>query len=217
MPSTWIQIVGAKKTGKTSLIEGITRELVGRGRSVCYVKHTHSEPGFDNEDTDTARIRNAGASTSVLAGTGSTIAFHSGATEALDRISFRDALSDEIVLAEGFKQVPGKKIVMPGGDLEIDKLEGIVALVGDAPDGYKGTTFDQGDIAGICDLIEKLAASGGGEMWSTRLFIDGEEIKLNSFVQDVMASAVLGMSTALKGIEGGGEIELRCAVIADEE
>ncbi len=217
MPNTWIQIVGAKKTGKTTLIERIARELVSRGRSVCYVKHTHSEPGFDNEDTDTSRIRSAGASTSVLAGTGSTIVFHSGATEALDRISFRDALPDEIVLAEGFKQVPGKKIVMPGGDLGIDELDGIVALVGDAPDGYKGTTFDPEDIAGICDLIEKLTASRGGDMWSTRLFIDGEEVKLNAFVQDVMASAVLGMSTALKGIEGGGEIELRCAVIADEE
>jgi len=217
MPGTWIQIVGAKKTGKTSLIEKMTRELVRRDRSVCYIKHTHSEPGFDNEDTDTSRVRNAGASTSVLAGTGSTIVFHSGATETVDRISFRDALSDEIVLAEGFKRVPGRKIVMAGGDLKIDELEGIVAVVGDAPDGYSGASFGPDQITELCDLVEKLTASGGGEMWSTRLFIDGEEIKLNSFVQDVMASAILGMSTALKGIEGGGEMELRCAVVADED
>jgi hypothetical protein len=156
-------------------------------------------------------------STSVLAGTGSTIVFHSGATETIERISFRDALSDEIVLAEGFKQVPGKKIVMAGGDLGIDELDGIVAVVGDARDGYSGATFRPDQIAELCDLVEKLAASASGEMWSTRLFIDGEEIKLNSFVQDAMASAILGMSTALKGIEGGGEIELRCTVVGDEE
>ena len=40
----WIQIVGTKDTGKTSLIEGLTRELVRRGRSVCYINHKHAEP-----------------------------------------------------------------------------------------------------------------------------------------------------------------------------
>ena len=73
----WIQIVGAKDTGKTSLIEELTREFVRRGRSVCFLKHTHSEPSFDGAGTDTARMSAAGATTSVLAAAGTTTSFRS--------------------------------------------------------------------------------------------------------------------------------------------
>ena len=62
MASFWIQIVGTKDTGKTTLLENLTRELVSRGRTVAYVKHAHAAPTIDSEDTDTARLGAAGAS-----------------------------------------------------------------------------------------------------------------------------------------------------------
>ena len=50
-PGFWIQVVGSKKSGKTSLLEGLTRELVRRGRTVCFIKHTHEHPVLDGADT----------------------------------------------------------------------------------------------------------------------------------------------------------------------
>jgi len=235
MAHTWIQIVGAKKTGKTTLIAALTRELRSRGRSVCYIKHTHSEPGFDNEDTDTAKLREAGASTAVLAAADSTIVVHRAGKESIERLSFRDALHGEIVLAEGFKSAPGRKLALVGGDLDVGTLDGVVAVVtggpkdegtarggsdaGEAGDGSaKGLRFSIDQVTGMCDLIERLAAAKTGETWASRLFINGEEVDLNAFVQDVMASALLGMSTCLRGVDGANELEFRCTRTgADDE
>ena len=230
MAHTWIQVVGAKKTGKTTLIEAVTRELVRRGRTVCYIKHTHSEPGYDNEDTDTAKLRDAGATTAVLAAADSTIVVHRAGEERIEQISFRDALPGDIVLAEGFKSAPGTKIVVAGGDLDVSALEGVVAVITDGPRSgeatagegsdakQKGLRFTLDQTGEICDLIEKLATTKTGETWASRLFINGEEVVLNAFVQDVMASALLGMSTCLRGVDDATELEFRCTRIgADDE
>jgi hypothetical protein len=40
--------------------------------------------------------------------------------------------------------------------------------------------------------------------------VDGREVPLNAFVQDILASGVLGMSSALQNVEGGETLELTC-------
>jgi molybdopterin-guanine dinucleotide biosynthesis protein MobB len=210
MAGFWIQIVGAKKTGKTALLEQIARELVRRGRRVCYVKHTHEEPTLDGRNTDTARLMEAGVAAAVLAGARSTIVFRAPGGESLERISLRESLPGEIVLAEGFKGTPGRKIVVAGGDLDIAALDGVIGVVGDAPPGYSGPAFRADDTAGLCDLIEGTSAEPGAQGWTTSLTIDGREIPLNAFVQDILASGLLGMSSALQNVEGGDTLELRC-------
>jgi molybdopterin-guanine dinucleotide biosynthesis protein MobB len=206
----WIQVVGSKKTGKTSLLERATRELAARGRSVCYVKHRHEDARLDASDTDTARMMEAGACAAVLVGDSSTIAFRRAPGEPLAALAIGDSLPEEIVLVEGFKTVAGSKIVIAGGDLDIDVLEGVVAVVGDAPPGFKGKTIAPDDTAGLCDFIEKLADSGTGDSWATSLVIDGQEIRLNAFVQDIIASGILGMATALDGVDGADTVQVRC-------
>ncbi|MBM3307485.1 MAG: molybdopterin-guanine dinucleotide biosynthesis protein B [Candidatus Eisenbacteria bacterium] len=212
MAGFWIQIVGAKKTGKTSLAEDITRELVRRGRRVCYIKHTHEDgPTLDGEDTDTARARRAGASAAVLAGAGSTVVFRAPGGESLERVALRDSLPGEIVLAEGFKGSPGSKIVVTGGGLDVASLDGVIGVVGERPDGFDGPAFRADETGRLCDLIEATAAAAqGGDRWMTSLTVDGREVPLNAFVQDILASGVLGMSSALQNVEGGDAIELRC-------
>ena len=208
MASFWIQIVGSKDTGKTSLLEGITRELTSRGRTVAYIKHTHVEPTLEAEDTDTARMRAAGAAVSALTGNDYTIAYRS-AGRGVEELSFRVAVPGDIVLAEGFKSTPGKKIAIVGGDLDIASLDGVVAIVGNAPDGYKGLAFSADQTSELCDLIEKLSAQASDQTWATRLLINGEEVPLNPFVQDVMASALEGMTSVLRDVEEVETLELR--------
>lgn len=211
MAGFWIQVVGSKKTGKTTLLEQVTRELVRRGRTVCYIKHTHEGgPALDGDDTDTARVMDAGAAAAVLAGASTTVVFRAPGGEALERVALRESLPGEIVLAEGFKGTPGRKIVVAGGDLDISSLDGVIGIVGERPAGYEGPAFRADDIAGVADLIESAAAEPGGQGWTTSLSIDGREIPLNAFVQDILASGILGMSTALQNVGAGDTLELRC-------
>lgn len=212
MAGFWLQIVGTKKTGKTSLAEEITRELVRRGRRVCYIKHTHEDgPTLDGEDTDTARVRRAGASVAVLAGARSTVVFRAPGGESLERVALRDCLPGEIVLAEGFKGTPGRKIVVPGGGLDVASLDGVMGVVGTRPIGFEGPVFQADETARLCDLVEEAAADGpDGQEWTTSLTIDGREIPLNAFVQNILASGLLGMSSALQNVGGGETLELRC-------
>ena len=216
MASFWIQIVGSKDTGKTSLLEGITRELTSRGRTVAYIKHTHVEPTLEAEDTDTARMRAAGAVVTALTGDDYTIAYRSSG-RGVEGLSFRVALPGDIVLAEGFKRTPGKKIAIVGGDLDISSLDGVVAIVGSAPDGYKGAAFSTDQTSELCDLIEKLSAQPAEQTWATRLLINGKEVILKSFVQDVMASALAGMTDVLRDVDETETLEIHARKIRRTE
>jgi molybdopterin-guanine dinucleotide biosynthesis protein MobB len=208
MAAHWIQIVGAKDTGKTSLIDALTRGLVARGHTVAYIKHTHVEPSLESEDTDTARIRAAGARATVLASKDATIVCRSQSS-AVDELSFREALPGDIVLAEGFKRTPGKKIVLAGGDLDIMSLEGVVAVIGASPPGYKGPTFRADQTPELCSLIEKLLKQPDDSQWSTRLMVNGEEIPMNAFVQDVTAATIEGITRVMRDVPEADTIELR--------
>jgi len=208
MATNWIQIVGAKDTGKTSLIESLTRELVSRGRTVAYIKHTHVDPSLEPEDTDTVRVRKAGAAVTVITGDEFTIAQRSEG-RGVDELSFRVAAPGDIVLVEGYKRSPGKKIVILGGDLELDSIDGVVAVVADEPTECKGPTYTRDQTRELCDLIEKLAKLPPDQTWATRLLINGEEIPLNAFVQGVMASALEGMTGVLKDVPEVETLELR--------
>lgn len=208
-PGFWIQVVGSKKSGKTSLLEGLTRELVRRGRTVCFIKHTHEHPVLDGADTDTERLRRAGAATTILAGESSTITFRAEGGETLERIAHRDAGSAEILLAEGFRETAGRKIAIAGGDLDIGKLDGVIAVVGEPPEGFEGRTFSHDQTDELCDMIES-ELDGDRGSWSTSLTIDGRVIPLNVFVQDVIASGIMGMSAALEGVDGGTALDVRC-------
>ncbi|MCK4408994.1 MAG: molybdopterin-guanine dinucleotide biosynthesis protein B [Candidatus Eisenbacteria sp.] len=208
MASFWIQVVGWKDTGKTSLLEGITRELTGRGRTVAYIKHTHVEPTLEAEDTDTARMRAAGAAVTALTGDDYTIAYRS-AGRGVEELSFRVAVPGDIVLAEGFKKTPGKKVAIASGDLDILTLEGVVAVVGEPPDGFKGPSFTTDQTSELCDLIEKLSAQPSDQTWATRLLINGKEVPLNPFVQDAIASALSGMTDVLRDVDEAETLEIR--------
>ena len=70
-PSPAVSIVGRHNSGKTTLIEKLIAELVGRGLDVGSVKH-HSHVGFDIDipGKDSWRHRHAGASETVIAAPG---------------------------------------------------------------------------------------------------------------------------------------------------
>lgn len=66
MKTRIIAVVGGKKSGKTTAVEALTRELTKRGYQVAAVKHISEEGfSFDTEGKDTWRFAQAGAKTII--------------------------------------------------------------------------------------------------------------------------------------------------------
>ena len=106
---TVVCVIGKKKSGKTTTVVGLVRELVTRGHEVVTVKHGH---GFelDHEGTDSWRHRyDGGAARVVMAGpdrfavVGRWGAADGGVEPALDTLVRRFGGDADIVVAEGFK------------------------------------------------------------------------------------------------------------------
>jgi molybdopterin-guanine dinucleotide biosynthesis protein B len=104
--ATVIGVIGGKKSGKTSTIEILTRELTKRGYKVAVAKHI-PEPNFtiDTEGKDTWRYTQSGAKT-VLAASANEVATieKTRANLPLKEILHRCKGSD-IVFLEGFRKL----------------------------------------------------------------------------------------------------------------
>lgn len=99
-------VVGKKRSGKTTTVVGLVRELARRGREVMTLKHGHHFR-LDREGTDSWRHRHeGGAARVVLAGPeGFAVAGGWGpdGEEPLERLVARFLSDAEVVVAEGFK------------------------------------------------------------------------------------------------------------------
>jgi molybdopterin-guanine dinucleotide biosynthesis protein B len=104
-----IAIVGSKSSGKTTIIEILTRELTRRGYKIAAVKHI-PELNFtiDTKGKDTWRFAQSGAKT-IISVASSEIA----TIEKIDEnFSLKDILKrckgNDVVFLEGFKQLVNK-------------------------------------------------------------------------------------------------------------
>ena len=127
-------------TGKTTLLEKIIPLLVNQGLNVALVKHSHHDIEMDQPGKDSYRLRKAGASQVVLAGTHRSICFHehdqahdSELTEQLALLNTQDL---DLVLVEGFRDQPFPKIELHRSELKKPFLysqdDNIVALICDS-------------------------------------------------------------------------------------
>jgi molybdopterin-guanine dinucleotide biosynthesis protein MobB len=99
-----IAVVGSKKSGKTTTIEALTRELTKRDYKIATVKHI-SEPNFtiDTEGKDTWRFAQSGAKTIVTVSSDEIVTIEKTKIDfSLDTILQKCEGNDAIFL-EGFK------------------------------------------------------------------------------------------------------------------
>lgn len=102
-----VAVVGSKKSGKTTVIEILTKELTKRGYRVAAVKHV-PEPNFtiDAEGKDTWRFAKSGAKTIIAISSDEIAVIEKMKTtkHTLEMILQRCKESD-VVFVEGFKDV----------------------------------------------------------------------------------------------------------------
>jgi molybdopterin-guanine dinucleotide biosynthesis protein B len=105
-----IAVVGSKKSGKTTTIENLTRELTKRGYNVAAIKHV-SEPDFtiDNPEKDTWKFAQSGAKTiiSVAANEIATIEKIPIENVSLETL-LKKCRGNHVVFVEGLKKLVAK-------------------------------------------------------------------------------------------------------------
>lgn len=153
-----VSIVGHSRSGKTTLIEKLIRELKFRGYSVATIKHTDKSIAFDEPGKDSWRHLQAGSDATMLISKDRlmlTKPVTPGIT--LDEIAPLFGEDYDIILTEGFKQDRASKIEVhrkETGALLTD-LKNVIAIVTDEPLETKTKQFSPDDIKSLADLLEK--------------------------------------------------------------
>jgi molybdopterin-guanine dinucleotide biosynthesis protein B len=110
-----IAVVGSKKSGKTTTIENLIKELTKRGYKVAAIKHV-SEPEFtiDTPGKDTWKFAQAGAKTILSVATNeiATIEKTTMETFSLEKL-LKKCKGNDIVLIEGLKKLVTSKKKIP--------------------------------------------------------------------------------------------------------
>jgi molybdopterin-guanine dinucleotide biosynthesis protein MobB len=161
-----VGIAGWKNSGKTTLVTKLITTLTARGYRVATVKHSHHDLAPDEEGTDSARHRAAGAVEVAVVSPrqwriGRTI--HDEPEPALADVLARLGAAD-VVLVEGYKHASIPKIEMrrrgqgAGPPLaETDKR--VFAIAADhAVENTPVPVFDHDDVEGLADAL--LASAG---------------------------------------------------------
>jgi molybdopterin-guanine dinucleotide biosynthesis protein B len=115
-----LQIVGRKKSGKTSLVCRLIPLLRARGLRVGSIKHSAHPHSLDREGSDSWRHREAGAEI-TLGITAATVSVHlplPGDDAALESLIERELGGLDLVLIEGWSDRRGPKIEVVPADAE---------------------------------------------------------------------------------------------------
>jgi molybdopterin-guanine dinucleotide biosynthesis protein B len=166
----YIGVVGKKKTGKTTTIEAMTRELVKRGYGVAVAKHV-PEPDFtiDTEGKDTWRFAKSGANKVIVASEHEIAVIEKTHGNVSLAKVLRRCRGSDVVFLEGFKrQVASRKaiykIVVATSIKDVEEAtkiyQPILSFAGPCPDICVSAGIPYFDVAnhveGIVDIIAKL-------------------------------------------------------------
>jgi len=198
-----VSIVGHGKSGKTTLIEKLIPEMKSRGYRVAAVKHTHENIELDTQGKDSWRYAQAG-SDAVFLSTPENLALieHVENDASLKDIARMISADCDIMLVEGLHDAHVPRIEVhrkeTGKRLRC-KTEELRAIVTNEKLSIDLPQFKLDDVSVIADFIEaKLVGKRNDE---TNLYINGKPIKLNRFAQDIVAGAMLGIVSTLKGVD----------------
>ncbi len=106
-----VHVVGAHRSGKTTLAVALVEALARRGLSVGAVKHTRHDHDTDAAGTDSQKLFAAGAAPVVfVSGRRTGVHARHGGEPSLDDVIAREMPHADVVLVEGFRECPGPKV-----------------------------------------------------------------------------------------------------------
>lgn len=207
-------VVGITESGKTTTIENIIKELRKRKYSVGSVKEIHFEQfAIDTEGSNTYRHKEAGSQLVTARGYYETdILFQ-------ERLSMDEILkfyNHDFVILEGVTDANVPKIITAHNEKEIlERLDDMVFAIS----GKLSNTLEEfeglpvinamDNAERLVDLIEEKVFDKLSVKSKVKLQIDGKDIDMVPFIQNILFNAVLGVVKELEGYEKGKEIVVR--------
>lgn len=121
MPAKAVAVTGFKNSGKTRVVEALTKELTERGYKVGTLKHTADDITLDTPGKDTSRHRAAGSGATAILQENTTAIFidqHLSLQQAAEKLGPLDYL-----IIEGFKTKDTHvRIIVPRENGELEQL-----------------------------------------------------------------------------------------------
>ena len=154
------------KSGKTTVLEKVIEELARRGRRVTAVKHGLHMHYADKPGKDTQRFAGRGAGRIVLFSPEG-ILMYENAPPSLEYLCSIAAAGVDIVLVEGFKSGPFRKIEVFNDTLYSSPLcmeppsEDYIALISNTPLDAGIPNFLFHEIDALCSFIEERTGLSG--------------------------------------------------------
>jgi len=196
-----VSIVGKSKSGKTTLMEGLIRELKSRGYRVGTIKHTPRGMTFDVLGKDSWRHIQAGSEVTAISSPDKVVLIKP-VTPALtlDEIAHLIGEDCDIILTEGLKQDSAPKIEVHRREVgpPLSAVKKLIAIATDEPLEIKTRQFSLQDIKGLADLLEKGFIKPQRERFS--LSVNNVPVVLSSFPEEIVSNVLLTMVSCLKGV-----------------
>jgi len=209
-----ISIVGNKNVGKTKFLEGLLPELKKRQIKVGTVKHDVHGFEVDKEGKDTWRHAQAGSDAVVISHSEKVACIKKVESElSLDQIVIEFMGDVDLVITEGYKSAGKPKIEIFRKDIQ-DKLvctekDNLIAVVSDNTDlPISVPIFKTSDYSTVADFILKFLEDSKETGVTLQLKVDGKLVPLAPFVEQIIASSVIGMVKTLKGCENPSKINI---------
>jgi molybdopterin-guanine dinucleotide biosynthesis protein MobB len=148
-------IVGARNSGKTTVIEQLVRNLVENGVRTATAKHTSHSHRFDTPGKDSHRHREAGAALTVVVSEKEMAVFTMRGT--LEWARIRELLDRQfdVWLVEGDRRSDRAKVLVTRrlGELAGPLPNNIIATIGPEPVDGVTSHFDSNDVDGLGTFI----------------------------------------------------------------
>ncbi len=149
----FIGVVGHKKSGKTTLVELLTKEMVLRGKSVGTIKITSHDLQFDTPGKDTHRHRAAGSIVTMIKSK-SQIALFSDHAYFDDEQIRSIFIKCDFVFIEGDSGSQNPKIcVSDEREIRKDIAGEIIAIWGMRPDSEGTPYFNTNETNSLCEFL----------------------------------------------------------------
>lgn len=204
-----VSIVGISKSGKTTLMEKLIRELKSRGYQVATIKHAMGDLVLDKQGKDSWRHIQAGSEATAVSSPREFVLMKPVTQELnLDEITRFFGEDYDIILTEGFKQGNAPKVEVHRKDIgpPLDSLRKLVAIVTDEPLESKVRQFSSEDIEGLANLLEKGFIKPQKERIS--IYVNNRPVPLTGFPVTIISNVIVAMLSCLKGVESIENIKI---------
>jgi molybdopterin-guanine dinucleotide biosynthesis protein B len=204
-----VSIVGKSKSGKTTLIEKLIRELKSRGYRVATIKHTPEGMSFDEPGKDSWRHIDAGSQATAVSSPDKIVLIKPVAHDVtLDEIAHFLGEDYDIILTDGFKQGSAPKIEVHRREvgLPLSNIKKLIAIATDETLETQTRQFSLEDITGLADFLEEGFIKPQRERVS--LYVNNLSIPLSAFPREIITNIVLARASCLKGVGKVRNVEI---------